>query len=1303
MKRIGYLVLFSLLWSHSLLFSQTDYSKTKTLMLISNAHFDTQWRWTVQASIDEYLKNTLHQNFDLFRKYPYYNFNFEGAIKYMWAKEYYPADYDTLKNYIAAGRWNICGSSLDAGDANIPSPEAVIRNILIGQNFYKKEFGKNSRDIFLPDCFGFGYALPSIAAHCGLKGFSTQKLTWGSAFGVPFNVGYWQGVDGSRLIAVLDAQNYTRKLQEDYSNKQECIDLVEQMGEKTGQYLSYMYYGVGDRGGSPTEESVQWLGKSIEGKGPLKVVAAPADLLCREMTPAKAAKFSVYNGELLMTYHGAGCYTSQSAMKRWNRKNELLADASEKASVIADWLGSAKYPKERISDAWVRFAWHQFHDDLTGTSIFDVYGFSWNDEIIATNQFAGILEDACGGAIRALETRATGTPVVVYNPLSFEREDVVTATINKECKSAKVLDPSFSEVPSQILRVENGRTTVVFLAKVPSIGFAVYDVQTFDYEADGPVKNSLKISTDFIENNRYKISIDANGDVSGILDKVNKKELLSAPVRMQMLNDTSNVYPAWEIFYKAVSAAPRSFVDENVKVEITEQGPVRASLKITRRKENSVFVQFIRLGANSGRIEFENEVQWNTKNTLLKAAFPFKMSNEKATYDLGFGTIQRGNNTEKLYEVPAQQWADITDKSGTYGVSILSDCKYGWDKPADNMLRLTLFHTAVTSGGFKDQEMIDIGKHNFGYAICGHAGDWRNNTIQQAACFNQPLIAFESKPFDGMMGRTLSFVSLNTKQVIVRALKKAENSNEIVIRLQELNGKDAANVKVKFPMRITAAREINGAEEPIAKVPLRDTVLILNFKPYQPRTFAITLAPSYEKVSPAQSIDLGLDYNIDVVSSDSSRDDGNIIDAKTLPSEQFPSVIEFKGIKFKMGLKEDGHANAMTCKGDKITIPNIQFRTIYFLAASRKGDIPTSFKVDGKTYPVYIQSMFENVGQWDKSTFVSTSINDEKIEYFSQENSYIKRENIAWYATHLHNGFANENVSYKFGYVFCYKINIPENAKELVLPNDEDIIVFAISMGKNYNEWVVPARDLYDRADVVPQVKYTTSTNGNAFENKIAVTLFTQRPGQVIHYTADGSTPDENSPVYGSTLTFDKTTILKAKAFMPGSETGYEICVPFIKGSCMPAINYNKITPGLEVSIYEGAWKKVPLFDTMKSLDILSIDNFHIPKFYFGKDNFGLRFKGYIQLPSDGFYNIYLQSDDGSLLYIDGKNIINNDGVHAGDEVTGSIMLKKGLHTIALDYFEAAYGEELFIQIEGPGMKKQPIPPSMLFRKKTEE
>lgn len=311
--------------------------------IVSNAHFDSQWNWDVQRSIAEYIPKTLNQNLMLLAKYPDYVFNFEGGIKYQWMKEYYPHQYELMKNYIAAGRWHITGSTWDATDPNIPSIESFTRNILYGQHFYRDEFGVEGTDIFLPDCFGFGWTLPTVAAHCGLIGFSTQKLMWRHRpfYGnskIPFEIGLWEGVDGSRIMAVMDAHNYTTKWRlEDLSESKSLKRMTDASPLKT----VYHYYGTGDTGGAPTIESVRALEMGVHGDGPVEIVSATSDQLFKDYLPfASHPELPVWDGELLMDVHATGCYTSQAAMKLYNRTNELLADAAERSAVAADWLGA---------------------------------------------------------------------------------------------------------------------------------------------------------------------------------------------------------------------------------------------------------------------------------------------------------------------------------------------------------------------------------------------------------------------------------------------------------------------------------------------------------------------------------------------------------------------------------------------------------------------------------------------------------------------------------------------------------------------------------------------------------------------------------------------------------------------------------------------------------------------------------------------------------------------------------------------------------------------------------------------------
>src|SRR5687768_10926955 len=373
-----------------------DLSKDKTLYVVAYAHLDTQWRWTYPQVIREYIPDTLHKNFALFDKYPGYVFNFSGSRRYEMAREYYPEDYATLKKYIAQGRWFPCGSSVDENDNNVPSAESHIRHVLYGNQFFRREFGIDSAEFMLPDCFGFTAALPNMLAHCGIRGFSTQKLTWGSANGIPFKVGTWEGTDGSTIIAALDPGSYGGKVTEDLSKKESWLTRIDNTGKLSGVFADYHYYGTGDTGGSPDEKSVEWMETSSKSDGPVRVVSARADEMFKDITDEQRERLPKYKGELLLTEHSAGAITSQAYMKRWNRKSELLADAAERASVTATWLGGSTYPSDRLYQAWDLVLGTQMHDMLPGTSIPKAYEFCWNDYVLAMNMFAGVLQDATG-------------------------------------------------------------------------------------------------------------------------------------------------------------------------------------------------------------------------------------------------------------------------------------------------------------------------------------------------------------------------------------------------------------------------------------------------------------------------------------------------------------------------------------------------------------------------------------------------------------------------------------------------------------------------------------------------------------------------------------------------------------------------------------------------------------------------------------------------------------------------------------------------------------------------------------------
>ena len=457
-----------------------DLAHGKNLYVVGYAHLDTQWRWTYPTVIQDYIRNTMEQNFPLIEKYPDYIFNFTGSRRYEFMKEYYPDDYQKVKKYVAEGRWYPGGSSVDENDANIPSLESFVRQTLYGNHFFQREFGIQSDDYLLPDCFGFPASLPTIFTHEGLKGFSTQKLTWGSAIGVPFNIGTWVGPDGSSVLAALNPGAYGSRVSENLSKSEMWLKRINDTGDKSGVFADYKYYGTGDQGGSPNDSSVAWIERGIHGDGPVRVISARSDEMYNDISPAQAAKLPSYKGDLLLINHSAGSLSSEAYMKRWNRQNEQLANAAESAATIAWWLGAEPYPQPSLYAAWDLVLGSQMHDIMPGTSLPKAYEYSWNDEVLALNQFAGVAESSSAAVLSTLDTTAQGVPVAVYNPLPIEREDAVEATIpftGTVPAAITAYDPQGQPVPTQILGHEGNSLRVLFIAKVPSVGYAIYDLR----------------------------------------------------------------------------------------------------------------------------------------------------------------------------------------------------------------------------------------------------------------------------------------------------------------------------------------------------------------------------------------------------------------------------------------------------------------------------------------------------------------------------------------------------------------------------------------------------------------------------------------------------------------------------------------------------------------------------------------------------------------------------------------------------------------------------------------------------------
>ena len=1051
-----------------------------TLFAVPYTHLDDFWRWSYPQTIRDFLKNTLDDNFEAFEEYPNYVFNWSGASRYQMMKEYYPEKYKELKEWVAAGRWYPSGTSWVENDVLVPSSESIIRQILMGTQFFQNEFDRVSYEYMIPDCFGFSWALPSILHHCGVKGFSTQKLTWESANGIPFNIGRWIGPDGKGVITALNAGNYATPHENVYNNHDETLKRLQKNKEEIGLPIDYFYIGGGDannadRGGVIQKVSLETIEKMSKTDGPVNVVVGKADIMFNAITDEQAKKFPVWEKDLLLVKHSTGVLTSQAYTKKLNRDAELLADATERAAVSAHLLEGFDYPYKSINKAWELVLRNQFHDNLPGTSIPFAHEQGWNDGIIALNKFAGVYKDAIGTLAKSLNTDVPGVSVVVFNPLAIARTDYVEATIPEELADVEtivVFDALGKEVPSQITTGFDGKKRVLFQAELPAIGGSVFSFRKGIQEKK---ETELVVQDGYLENGIYKVTIDDNGDISSIFNKELKRELLGKPIQLEFGEDFPDTKPAWRIYYKDMKKPARSVAANPISVKVVEEGPVRAAIEVVRENEGSLITQRIRLysGNDGSRVEVDNLVDWKSRGALLKAAFHLTASAPEATYNVDFGTIKRGNRTENQYEVPHHAWLDLTDSKENYGVSILSGYKYGSDKVDDNTIRLTLIHGPDTKdsqqevlddGTMSEQRWQDWGRHEFTYAVTGHKGDWREGqTPWEAMRFEQRPAAFAVPKYKGE-NSSFSLMNVNSNQVNIQAVKMAENGEGVVARIQELHGIACKKVKLSAILPIEVAELLDGAERPLdIQLATKKGQLNLDFAPYELKT--IRLKISGAEAMPDLTQEVALKYDADVISYNNNVEDGydeelfeerrsrkeghrGSFDGKggTFPGEMLDDEIRLGNVAFSVGPHGLTEYNAVECIGQEVMLPK-GTKVLHILAAADV-DTDVTFKAGDKEFPFTIGGWSGYLGLWDKREFegyVAELSYSMRNDLKTIQPGFIRNQRVAWSASHHHR--PKGDALYEYSYLFAYRLEIPEGATSITLPNSRFVRIAAMSVG----------------------------------------------------------------------------------------------------------------------------------------------------------------------------------------------------------------------------------------------------------------
>lgn len=1027
------------------------------LYVVATVHLDTQWRWTIQDTIREFIPATLQRNFELLGRFPFFVVSFEGAFRYQLMKEYYPQQFAHLRRWVEEGRWRVAGSMLDSPDVNVVAPESLLRHILYGNQFFQRELSVQSCDLFLPDCFGFGWALPSIAAHCGLAGFSAQKFgKWMAPAKIPFDVGVWQGPDGGEVVAALRPEGYGEGLDEDLSIAERFASRLERTRADCGAAVGLKYVGVGDRGGGLDEESMRWLERSVESRGETRVIVSGSDQLFRDLSPRHIERMSRHRDELLLPTHGTGCFTAQARLKRWNRRCEQLADAAERAAATAAWLGLIPYPAERLRSAWSRFLWHQMHDDLTGTSIPSAYLFTRNDQLLALESFATVLNRSIGAIASRLDTSPEGYPIVVFNPLAIERREIVEVEIHPDLDASRlrIVGPDGKEVPSQRIGGSD-QNSLLFLADLPPCGLAVYTGTA--EEARGVFDLGLHVTRSSLDNARYRVEIDADGNIGRIYDKLLKQELFETPAVLELLPDRSRRWPAWEVLYEDLQARGRPITGP-AEVEIVEQGPLRVALRVVRRFHRSIFEQVLRLtaGDTEARLDVHHAIDWQARARMLKARFSFPWQNPRARFDLGLGVIERDNSRRERYEVPAQQWADLTAADQSIGVSILSDCKYGWDKPDDRTLRLSLLRSPGVRRRFRHQGAQDRGHHRFTVSLFAHGPTWSPaETSWQAARLHQPPLAYRTRRRHGELGNRFSFLRADSDAVMVQSLKHAEEPDRWIVRLRELSGERPVTTRIRFASSARSAVEVDGMERTLSSGgATEDGSLRTTLSPFGIQSFAVDLEPPTRATHQPRSLSLPLAYDHrattfqNQVSAEGFDGRGG-----SIPAELFPRHLEFCGVEFRLGSPEV--ANAMRCRGQRLDLPATDLDRLHLILTAAPQAVDTRFGIGDESVMVTIPSY---------SGFLTGEPLPGRRWPWSRIRPSVRLQSpalpVIWMATHRHDRSGRDEP-----YVFCYlfELVLPTGvARRVRLPEAPTLHLFAATLTDQRWTETQPATTLYD-------------------------------------------------------------------------------------------------------------------------------------------------------------------------------------------------------------------------------------------------
>ncbi|MDJ0510460.1 MAG: alpha-mannosidase [Crocosphaera sp.] len=787
--------------------------KKRHFNIVGHAHLDMAWLWTVDETW-EVAERTFSSVINLQKEFNDLTFCHTTPVIYEWIEKNRPELFKNIQASYKAGKWEVLGGMWVEPEVNLVSGESLVRQLLYGQKYIKERFGKITEVAWLPDSFGFCLQLPQIFKESGINYFVTGKLHWNNSFKFPHGAFWWQSLDGTKLLTVMSPPNVEGVMT---TNPISMTNYSVQWEQQTGLKEILWIPGVGDHGGGPTRDmldvSKRWQKSPFFPKIEFSTAKNYLDKVKTNIDNGLA--IPVWDDELYLDLH-RGCYTTHADQKWFNRRSEELLYKAELWSSLAAIIEGRSIDinvKNQIENAWKKVLFNQFHDILPGTAITDVFveaNQDWKEVQTIGNE---LLESALKTIVSCIKFPPNpdlqAKPIVVFNHLNWERSQVVEVDIIAH--KYKVYDLDGKELKSQI----SHDNKLLFLAKnIPSIGYRIFWLIPNHNELE--YQEQLTENKTILENDYVRVDInDKTGNIDSIYDKINDIQILKEQGnQLQSFRDQGQYWDAWNIdpnYHNHPLAAP-----ELVSLETLESGPIRWKIRVIRKIGVSEFIQDYILNINSPILNIKNKVNWQENYVLVKASFPFNLNSDYTSYEIPFGTIERTNKPqnphEKVkWEVPALRWADLSDKDKNYGVSLLNDCKYGYDSQS-NLLRLTL----LKSPRWPDP-ICDIGYHEFSYAIYPHKGSWQAaKTVHKAREFNIPLqiiIPEQHISKKSQLPPIFSGLEIESDNLILSAFKPSENEdNCYILRCYDCEGKPS-NITIKSDLDLTLGQTVNLLEE----------------------------------------------------------------------------------------------------------------------------------------------------------------------------------------------------------------------------------------------------------------------------------------------------------------------------------------------------------------------------------------------------------------------------------------------------------------------------------------------------------